>query len=813
MQEILDTVNGWIADAALFAKVMLSLVALGLVLAALKALIFHTLRRFGLASPWTYEDWPRLPWRRFLPLLIRIDRYCLSWLMGKRQTAKWSGPLETLGSMYRPGKLFLGRFTFLRLPWWCPIGISPEKHCVIVAETGSGKTTGMISMASLHRGSLFAIDPAGQMARCLYVREGAGDLGLAVHGKGNAVAVLDPNSMLSGITSASWNPFDEIAHLAELERKRSGNQAAHDIVATFADIIAEGVVRQDSQTQPVFANISRSFVKALVLHVYTKEPAERRNLMTLRRYLTRGIDVGADRPELAELDLSALELLFMEMETDPVYDAIPEGIATVKAEVQKNSGAAAYLSSAIQQTEWMNHPALQRIMGSSSFHLSDLKRSLLSLFVCADVSDIRGAFSGWFRLLTVFGVRVFEKERSDAPSKPCLFMVDEMPSLGKIEAFGDASKIGRKYGLRLVVITQNLKELAAVYPDTWETFLGGSSAVLWLAAEHQGTLEYLERKLGGRTLKDGHDRPLAYAQQLETFLKAGGGNMIVTNTPRPMMLRIPPYYTELAVSEYAPDPAHGDSRPRHNARRFLSLAKSAGDRLAGFATSAVRWVNCNIEREWCATLITSLCVLTFLLLLRSEDGGLLWKGEAVSSSPSLLHLPGRLLLELVWSTVCVAFVGWLVIGVFCLLVIAPIAYGYAFFLELSGRKPIARAAVLKRRESRLRCRRLQNLESEAIYRLHDIMKTPMGGLRPDAVLSILGMILIAVMGLSLGLVAYQAVLDSNQVRVLAWLAFIPASLAGALLSGFVFSTWIYGIGFPLLSVWARRRDAVSQRGQ
>lgn len=746
---------------------------LGLVLAALtvlwvlKLLLLLVLRRFGLLHPDHYHLIPRLPWRFAVPAITRVRKFVGDFSIGKKQTARWGGFFSVLTRMYEPGDLFIGRARLCNLPWLMPVGINPEKHVAMIAETGSGKTTSVISMLALHPGNAFVIDPKGQMAKVLRRRRGGG--GDGVFGTGRTVHILDPNRMVMDSPTSCWNPFDELERVKEYEPV-----AGADAVVTWANMMAEGLVIQDSSHQPFFAEMSRSFVLALILHIHTKEPPERRNLITLRRYLTRGAD-----PDAEPIGLSDQERLLMKMEVDAAYEAIPNAVGLFRNALARDKDVSNYLSSAIQQLKWIDNPLLQATLTRSDFTLGDLKNGDLTLFVCADVSDVREAYSGWFRMLTVMTIRVFEKDRQPPPTLPCLCVVDEMPSLGHCSAFRDAANIARSKGLRMVAITQNLELLKEAYPKSWEDFLGGASAVLWTGVKHTGSLEYLEKKLGGRTLKDGKDRPIAYAQQLETLLDDKRDIVVVTNLPRTLRLKTPKYYKELPVYLYDPDPDHKELPARAFTRSMIGLCQRAARRAALSAHFLVLRIR-DFDKDWRRTLLIPFLVLVFHLTIKLPDSGFYINDFEVT----WWTVSGAYLFKAFQIFIMLMVASGLLVGMLLLAGSVP-WYLLALFVELSGNGMTKRDYI--RRRQRQRQRNKQFRVERRVLSAERAWHYDHGGAWFVNAVVIVGWTVSVVLAASTAVLAC----DYNLANDNGWFTVVAGSVA-AFIAALIFAIWVVG---------------------
>ena len=608
---IADYIGQWVNLTFALGSLFLAIALFWLYLHFFRFWIITIIRALGLYSPDHFRFYPRLPWRLIFKPFIGAERWLSVALLGRKQNARWAGPFEGLSRMYRPGMVFLGRLMTFNIPFFQPVGLKTQRHLMMVAGTGSGKTTSIISIASLWRGNCFVIDPKGQITMSLFNRMGNG--GHDIIGKGGRVKVLDPGAVIDGLPGDRWNPFDELAELED----REGREAVPEMAAKMA----EGLVQQDSNAQPIFANAAREFVKALILHVYTTEPKETRTLMKMRELMNQGVKdhtTQGDKPIL-----TGIQRLLMLMDQNKSYTAIGNSIAAVRdALMRDNQGS--FLSSANVQMGWIDFERIAAISdtgGDPEFSLYDLKHSDLSLFVVARTTDIQQTFTGWFRLLTVMAMASFERS-SWAPKHSTLFVLDELPSIGRIDAVETAAPVMRSYGVQLLGITQDIQLLMKAYPDSWSSLLGNADAVWWMGTNNQQNLEYLENVIGGKTdKKTGRDRQLAYAEQLKRLLRPDSNRCVVTvNGERPLRLVVPHYFRELPVYNYDPDTNHAEAPLRQLGRWLMD-----GDREPCIEASErgpifLRWL------RWVLVLLALPAMLGVLL------GGYV-QGMAVAFSP------------------------------------------------------------------------------------------------------------------------------------------------------------------------------------
>ena len=517
-------------------------------------------RMFGFYHPGVYQFFLLFPWRPVWAVYAAVSEWKERiFHMGRRATAKWVGILGVMCMVYRPGHLLLGRPLFLGMPLPQSVGTSISRHAVMIAGTGAGKTVMLQTLLGLHRGSALLIDPKLQMA----------DTMQAARQKLGPVYTLAP---FNPDKSHAWNPLDEIAAAIEV--------FGIDTAPRFFLKLAESTILKSGDEKPFFPDSARDIWAAIVAYVYATEPKPNRNLVTARTYLMEGLC-----PEDFDDPVDAFMFLLSEMRRCKDFG----GFISKRAIALQNTGPETLgnvLATARTQTQWLDLPEVQATMTHSDFLLADLKRDKnpTTLFLGAPVTAIRGELSRWFRLIIEMSLYLFEITPGNL-KHPCLFALDEFPSLGRMESVEVAAPLLRSFGVRLLPIAQDVERLKQVYPHSWEGFLGNADVVYWMGTNHDGTAQYLERALGQTTHKEKisgggfskepkryqqKERPLMYAEQIKRFLDPDSGNMIVTRFgKRPLKLKHTPFYKELPVWLYDPDPNFKEATPRAWFRQFI----------------------------------------------------------------------------------------------------------------------------------------------------------------------------------------------------------------------------------------------------
>ena len=517
-------------------------------------IIYICLRPFGLYNP-AFHHLLTIPgWRsiyRFLESYHRWKEEVFS--KSKGHSAKTASLLSNLAQTYKRGRIFMGRAKAFGFGIIQPVGCKSEGHRVLVGSARSGKSNHLCTEVALWKGNVFMLDPKATLTKILWRRLGSGGNGIA--GKCGNFQALDPFGMVADtLPSAGFNIFSELKWIAE--------RFGEDAVVRFAAKTAEALVRMDTTDKKYFPLSARDFVMALVLFIYVYFPQEEQNLITLRKLLTEGLTDEADS------DQDSFEALIEVMRQCEAYDGI---IAQKAAALAGGSetGRGDILATAREATNFLDFPEIRSISKESTFCLADLKEGNLSLSIVLPAGDMQGPLSGFVRLLTVLSMDLFEIIQGRM-KHGCLFVLEELPAVGHIEAIERAAPLMASMGIALLAIIQDIEGLKRAYPKSWGGFLGNSDVLSCTGVAHEETASYLENVLGKKTRKvklgggffsrkPPHTVEREYnvltADQIKRLLAKRRGNILsIKSGGRPMILKQSPYWKELPVFYYEPDP-------------------------------------------------------------------------------------------------------------------------------------------------------------------------------------------------------------------------------------------------------------------
>jgi len=100
---------------------------------------------------------------------------------------------------------------------------------------------------------------------------------------------------------------------------------------------------------------------------------------------------------------------------------------------------------------------MQDVLVRSDFKMEDLKRKRTTVYLCLPAMRM-GTHARWLRLMILLALSVME--RTDVkPPAPVLFVLDEFPVLGHIQAIETAAGLMAGFGVKLWVIVQNVGQL------------------------------------------------------------------------------------------------------------------------------------------------------------------------------------------------------------------------------------------------------------------------------------------------------------------------------------------------------------------
>jgi len=342
-----------------------------------------------------------------------------------------------------------------------PLHYTGQRHLLTVAPTRAGKGVSTIIPNLLtYEGSAIVIDPKGENAILTYDRRAT---------FGRAIA-LDPWG-LTGKPSARFNPLDMLS-------------ADSPTLIEDALLIADALVVHEGTDTSFWSDEARALIMGFLLHIATA-PSEdgKRHLGRLRDILTGTLE------EIYDVGLA------MSQSTVPVVVASAARFIT-----KSDNERSGVLSTAQQNTHFLESPALRSHLESSDFRFADLKGAKPSSVYIVLPVDRLSTYTRWLRMLIALGIADIARSQ-EKPAKPVLFLLDEFAALGKLKIVEDAYGLMAGMGIQLHAIVQDLSQLERLYDKGWQTFIGNAGAIQVFGTRDLHTAEYVSKMIGVTTKK------------------------------------------------------------------------------------------------------------------------------------------------------------------------------------------------------------------------------------------------------------------------------------------------------------------------
>ena len=416
-----------------------------------------------------------------------------------------------------------------------------NRHLLSLAPTRSGKGTCLIvpNLLTADR-SVLVIDPKGENAR-ITARQRA---------TFGPVHVLDPFGV-SGMPGACYNP------LAGL------NPDSADFADDAASLAAALILIDPGTRDRHFEEGARALLRGLIMFVAAEEPEDRRTLVTLREYLAWPHDKFEG-------------LLALMAETETANGAIQRAANVFLAKNEKE--ARTILSSAQEQTTFLDSPHLARTLKSSNVSFADLKRGKTTIYLVLPQSRFE-SHGRWLRLLVARACQDIERTpRPAVPAKtrmatktsgassepPILFLLDEFAAIGDMPAIKTAVGLMAGYDLQIWAFLQNWGQLEELYGKGAHTFAANAGVFHAFNINDTLTARYVSELSGDTT----------YSPALYNADAKGNGGVMPTGrkliTPEEAMHRLTD--ADLFLKYAGTSPIIAKKAPYFDDKRMMAMA-------------------------------------------------------------------------------------------------------------------------------------------------------------------------------------------------------------------------------------------------
>lgn len=413
-----------------------------------------------------------------------------------------------------------------------PLSLRTEKHVLIMASTRSGKGISLIIPHLLrYHGSAFVLDPKGENARATGRRRAV--LNDQVH-------YLDPFG-LTGQPKSRFNP---------LARFTPENMEAESKALAAALVMGEGAARDH------WTSSAQQLLAALVLYVYASPdvPPDKKDLPTVRRLL-----------------LGAMTQVLESMTQSDLCDGLLADLwASFLKTPEKEFGS--ILSTAQRETEILDNPFIAASLAATGpgreVEFAAWHRGTMTVYLCLSAPKFP-VFNRWLRLVLTSALDEMT-DRLQPPPRPVCFMLDELATLGHLQAVENAVGLAAGYGIQLWNVFQDVAQMRDLYKGRWASFVGNADVRALFNLDDYETADYWSKTIGGHLVPSTSYSQNIYGQtqgqtSSETFRPlltpedimrqfAAGQMLVLPQGSFPIVAQRVPYFQDQGLAGLWDDP-------------------------------------------------------------------------------------------------------------------------------------------------------------------------------------------------------------------------------------------------------------------
>jgi type IV secretion system protein VirD4 len=196
---------------------------------------------------------------------------------------------------------------------------------------------------------------------------------------------------------------------------------------------------------------------------------------------------------------------------------------------KERSGVISTLNSKLEL--WAN-PLIDTATATSDFNISTFKRKPTTVYVGLTPDNLARLEP----LMQVFYQQATEFLSRQMPTEDdkfgVLFMMDEFPTLGKMEQFKSGIAYFRGYNMRLFLIIQDTEQLKDIYEEAgMNSFLSNSTYRITFSANNVQTAELISKMVGNKTVEQ-----ISANKPKFLDLNPGSRSLHVSQTQRALLL-------------------------------------------------------------------------------------------------------------------------------------------------------------------------------------------------------------------------------------------------------------------------------------
>lgn len=403
-----------------------------------------------------------------LPLLIVIMIR-----LRAQNTTHGSAAWLSFWNAYRAG--FFAKKGLIVGDW---IGLLPVKlnpvHALTFGPTGSGKGAGTIIPNLLDQLHIFLVDPGGENT-AVAIREW--------RSKGMKVFAINPFGMHGQapylLPRHGFNPLMAI----KLEARS---------MAADAKLLADMLIARQGQeagAAAFFLNAAVSLLRAMIIHIISTEPEDRRHLGTLYDYL--------------HLDAAGWDKLLRAMKLNISCGGLVRDEANTleRREHQAPEEFSAIMSTAQEQLSWLADPVMRETLARHDVSFESLKGHMGYGAAIAVILPLENIETHAAITRLALGCAILTMQRAPVASSQPLFVLDEAAALGRIKALPNWLATMRRYKARFWPIFQDAGQLRGLYREDAAAILANCEMLQVLGVNDLTTANLVRDLIGITTVE------------------------------------------------------------------------------------------------------------------------------------------------------------------------------------------------------------------------------------------------------------------------------------------------------------------------
>lgn len=258
----------------------------------------------------------------------------------------------------------------------------------------------------------------------------------------------------------------------------------------------------DSDPQELWE--SSRFLADLLVVVQSKSDStwetQGKDLLTLIIAFVASVGEPQERTMSTVLDLIATlglaEMLDYVRDPDNTFPPAMRRAAARFAQMSQNAPKQfeGVLSGASQHLQVWEGPKVEKVTGRADWKPQDLRQSPYpTLYLCIPPNAIE-TYSSLLRVIVGQHVRQLMRP-AGRTTAPVLFLLDELPRLGRMEPIREALEVGRSYGIKLWMIAQYPEQLLQAYPNVGDGMMESCDVRMYMSPS-SATAEKIEKAFG-----------------------------------------------------------------------------------------------------------------------------------------------------------------------------------------------------------------------------------------------------------------------------------------------------------------------------